>query len=65
LIGCGASRTTGLRLSDTEFAPSIWNGWDFLVLEEPPASDVAESPVMSVNAILIAKPRVLKRLRPK
>jgi RNA polymerase sigma-70 factor, ECF subfamily len=33
------------------------------VLEERPAADVAESLGLSVNAVLIAKSRVLRRLR--
>jgi hypothetical protein len=34
-----------------------------LILEERPASEVAETLGLSVNAVLVAKSRVLRRLR--
>jgi RNA polymerase sigma factor (sigma-70 family) len=52
-----------MDLIEPEFAPSTWKSFRLLVLEEKPASDVAESLGLTVNAVLIAKSRVLRRLR--
>jgi RNA polymerase sigma factor (sigma-70 family) len=52
-----------MELIEPEFAPSTWKSFRLLVLEERPAADVAESLGLSVNAVLIAKSRVLRRLR--
>jgi RNA polymerase sigma-70 factor (ECF subfamily) len=52
-----------MELIEPEFAPSTWKCFRFLVLEARPAADVAESLGLSVNAVLIAKSRVLRRLR--
>jgi RNA polymerase sigma factor (sigma-70 family) len=51
------------ELIQPEFAPSTWNSFRILVFEERPASEVAETLGLSVNAVLIAKSRVLRRLR--
>ena len=56
-------RTNRMELIEPEFAPSTWKSFRLLVLEERPAADVAESLGLSVNAVLIAKSRVLRRLR--
>jgi RNA polymerase sigma-70 factor, ECF subfamily len=52
-----------MELIEPEFAPSTWNSFCLLVLKELPAADVAETLGLSVNAVLIAKSRVLRRLR--
>jgi RNA polymerase sigma factor (sigma-70 family) len=52
-----------LELIEPEFALSTWRSFQLLVLEERPALDVAEQLGLSVNAVLIAKSRVLRRLR--
>ena len=52
-----------MELIEPEFAPSTWKSFRLLVLEERSAADVAESLGLSVNAVLIAKSRVLRRLR--
>jgi RNA polymerase sigma-70 factor (ECF subfamily) len=52
-----------LELIEPEFAPSTWKSFRLLVLEERPAADVAQSLGLSMNAVLIAKSRVLRRLR--
>ncbi len=52
-----------MELIEPEFAPSTWKCFRLLVLEERPACDVAASLGLSVNAVLIAKSRVLRRLR--
>lgn len=48
---------------EPEFAPSTWKSFRLLVLEERSPADVAEGLGLSVNAVLIAKSRVLRRLR--
>lgn len=52
-----------LELIEPEFAPSTWKSFHLQVLEERSAAEVAESLGLSVNAVLIAKSRVLRRLR--
>jgi RNA polymerase sigma-70 factor, ECF subfamily len=53
---------TSIRL---EFQPAKWRAFQRQVQDGCPAADVAEELGMSVNAVLIAKSRVLKRLREK
>jgi RNA polymerase sigma-70 factor (ECF subfamily) len=48
-----------------EFAPATWNAFESLVRDGRPAAEVAAELGLSVNAVLIAKSRVLKRLRQK
>ncbi len=48
-----------------EFQPATWRAFERQVQDGRPASDVAEELGLSVNAVLIAKSRVLKRLREK
>ena len=48
-----------------EFQPATWRAFERQVQDGLPASDVAEELGLSVNAVLIAKSRVLKRLREK
>ncbi|WP_435011497.1 RNA polymerase sigma factor [Tundrisphaera lichenicola] len=52
-----------MELIEPEFALSTWRSFQLLVLEERPAAAVAEQLGLSVNAVLIAKSRVLRRLR--
>jgi RNA polymerase sigma-70 factor (ECF subfamily) len=53
---------TSIRL---EFQPATWRAFQRQVQDGCPAADVAEELGLSVNAVLIAKSRVLKRLREK
>lgn len=48
-----------------EFQPATWQAFEQLVLHGHSASQVAEELGLSANAVLIAKSRVLKRLREK
>lgn len=52
-----------LQLVQAEFAPASMQAFRRLVLDEVPAAAVAKELGMSVNAVLIAKSRVLARLR--
>jgi RNA polymerase sigma-70 factor (ECF subfamily) len=52
-----------LELLETEFTPSTWQAFRRQVLEEARPADVAAELGISVNAVLIAKSRVLRRLR--
>lgn len=52
-----------LQLLRPEFALSTWQAFRGVVLEERPAREVAADLGLSVNAVLIAKSRVLQRLR--
>jgi len=48
-----------------EFQPATWRAFERQVQDGQPASDVAWELGISANAVLIAKSRVLKRLREK
>jgi RNA polymerase sigma-70 factor, ECF subfamily len=48
-----------------EFQPATWRAFERLVRDGLSAADVAQELGLSVNAVLIAKSRVLKRLREK
>jgi RNA polymerase sigma-70 factor (ECF subfamily) len=48
-----------------EFQPATWRAFQRQVQDACPAAEVAEELGLSVNAVLIAKSRVLKRLRDK
>jgi RNA polymerase sigma-70 factor, ECF subfamily len=48
-----------------EFQPATWRAFERQVQDGQSASEVAEELGLSVNAVLIAKSRVLKRLREK
>ena len=48
-----------------EFQPATWRAFERQVQQGQPASEVAQELGLSVNAVLIAKSRVLKRLREK
>ncbi len=48
-----------------EFQPATWRAFERQVQDGQTASEVAEELGLTVNAVLIAKSRVLKRLREK
>ena len=48
-----------------EFQPATWRAFERQVCDGRPAADVAAELGLSANAVLIAKSRVLKRLREK
>ena len=48
-----------------EFQPATWRAFQRQVQDGRPAADVAAELGLSVNAVLIAKSRVLKKLREK
>jgi hypothetical protein len=48
-----------------EFKPATWRAFERKVQDGEPALDVAAELGLSVNSVLIAKSRVLKRLREK
>jgi RNA polymerase sigma-70 factor (ECF subfamily) len=52
-----------LELVERDFQPSTRQAFRLLVLEQRPAAEVAAALGLSVNAVLIAKSRVLERLR--
>jgi RNA polymerase sigma-70 factor (ECF subfamily) len=52
-----------LRLAKAKFAPKTWRAFYMLVFEELGAADVATKLGMSLNAVFIAKSRVLSHLR--
>jgi RNA polymerase sigma-70 factor (ECF subfamily) len=52
-----------LRRVQGDFAPATWQAFNRHVLEGEPAGRVAEEFGLSLNSVLLAKSRVLKRLR--
>jgi RNA polymerase sigma-70 factor (ECF subfamily) len=52
-----------LQLVQGDFEPPTWRAFQRLALDEAPAAEVARELGMSVNAVLLAKSRVLRRLR--
>jgi RNA polymerase sigma factor (sigma-70 family) len=52
-----------LELVEPEFAPATWQAFQSLALEERRAAEVAAELGTTVNAVLLAKSRVLRRLR--
>src|SRR5262249_1904067 len=52
-----------LRLVERDFAPATWQAFRRQVLDGEPAARVAEELGLSLNSVLLAKSRVLKRLR--
>jgi RNA polymerase sigma-70 factor (ECF subfamily) len=52
-----------MQLVEPDFTPSTWQAFRRLVLDGAPAETVAAELSISVNAALIAKSRVLQRLR--
>jgi RNA polymerase sigma-70 factor (ECF subfamily) len=52
-----------MELIAPEFAPTTWRAFHRQILDDVSAAQVAEELAISVNAALIAKSRVLRRLR--
>jgi RNA polymerase sigma-70 factor (ECF subfamily) len=52
-----------LESVEHDFRPATWQAFRRLVLDHRPAAEVAAELGLSVNAVLIAKSRVLERLR--
>lgn len=52
-----------LQVVERDFEPPTWQAFRRLTLEDAPAAEVARDLGMSVNAVLLAKSRVLRRLR--
>ena len=52
-----------LRLLRPQFSAQTWDAFEKVVLEEMPPGDVSAELGMSLNAVYVAKSRVLKRLR--
>jgi RNA polymerase sigma-70 factor (ECF subfamily) len=57
--------TTLLDAIRLEFQPATWRAFESTVRDGKPAAEAAAELGLSVNAVLIAKSRVLKRLREK
>lgn len=52
-----------LELIRPEFTQSTWQAFQMIVLQELPVADVSQSLNVSLNAVVISKSRVLRRLR--
>lgn len=52
-----------LKAAQPHFAPGTWQAFRSVVIERVPAREVAEELGMTVNAVFIAKSRVVSRLR--
>jgi RNA polymerase sigma-70 factor (ECF subfamily) len=52
-----------LELTEPEFTPNTWQAFRRLTLEDRPPAEVARELGTTVNAVLLAKSRVLRRLR--
>jgi RNA polymerase sigma-70 factor, ECF subfamily len=52
-----------LALIRTEFAPATWKAFWGVVVEDRPAAEVAADFGLTVNAVYLARGRVLRRLR--
>jgi RNA polymerase sigma-70 factor (ECF subfamily) len=52
-----------LELAEPEFSPTTWRSFHRQVVEGRPAAEVAVEMGLSVNAVLIAKSRVLRKIR--
>lgn len=52
-----------LALLQPEFAPATWQAFQRFVVDGQPAAEVADALQLTVNAVYIAKSRVLARLR--
>ena len=52
-----------MQIVEADFEPATWNAWRAFVIEGRPAKDVAAELGLSVNAVYLAKGRVLARLR--
>ena len=61
--GCVQCHTDSMELIAPEFTPATWRAFRRQVLDGMTAAQAAEELGTSVNAALIAKSRVLRRLR--
>src|SRR5262249_51705961 len=52
-----------LRIVEVDFTPPTWRAFCRQVIDGVPAAQVAEELELSLNAVLLAKSRVLRRLR--
>jgi RNA polymerase sigma-70 factor (ECF subfamily) len=52
-----------LRIVEKDFAPATWKAFRQYVIDGEPAARVAEELGLSLNSVLLAKSRVLKRMR--
>jgi RNA polymerase sigma-70 factor, ECF subfamily len=52
-----------LRIVEPDFAPATWRAFRRQVIDGLPAADAAKEAGITLNAALLAKSRVLKRLR--
>jgi RNA polymerase sigma-70 factor (ECF subfamily) len=53
----------GLKLIEGDFSPATWKAFREYVLNDRPAGEVAGELGLSVNAVYLARSRVLRRLR--
>jgi RNA polymerase sigma-70 factor (ECF subfamily) len=56
-------RSSGHGSQNPQFAPATWEAFRRFALEGIPAAQVAAELGLTVNAVTLAKSRVLKRLR--
>lgn len=52
-----------LQVVENDFEPTTWQAFRRLALEDASAAEVARDLGMTVNAVLLARARVLRRLR--
>jgi RNA polymerase sigma-70 factor (ECF subfamily) len=52
-----------MQIVQTDFEPATWRAWQAFVVEGRPAKEVAVEVGLTVNAVYLAKGRVLARLR--
>ena len=52
-----------LRAAEPDFAPATWQAFRRQIVDGRPAAEVAAELGLSLNAVLVAKSRVLKRIR--
>jgi len=52
-----------MQLIEHDFAPTTWQAFCRHVIENEPAAQVAQELGLSLNSVLLAKSRILKRLR--
>ena len=52
-----------MRLVERDFNPETWRAFRMLVLDDLQAAEVAAQTGLSLNAVILAKSRVLKRIR--
>ena len=55
--------TRAMRLVESDFAPATWQAFRLQVIDGRSPAEVADNLGMSLNAAILAKSRVLKRIR--